>query len=426
MSFAQQIGKVKKKLNSKFVRNLGWLGGAEIANRIFRLATTVVLARFLTPYDYGLAAIVLTVHEITHTFTRIGVASKIIQADKEELEVLCNSAYWLNWVTFIGLFFIQCIAAFPVAWFYRDNQLILPICVSGIVYLMIPISLIQAALTYRESRLNITAVNNTIQSLVSNSVSVFLAWLLPAPFKVWAVVLPKVFSTPVWVYIYYTSHSWRPTKGFTTEYWKEIFGFGKNILGVQLLQAMRNYLDYLIVGRFLGIKELGIYYFAFNAGLGISLSVTKAINGALLPDLCAVREDFSKLKNKYWSSLKVIALIIIPLVFFQSSLAPLYVPIIFGQQWTIAIPVLILICLSAIPRPFAEAASQLLITVGKPDLDLRWNVWFTAVFVGGLFLGVGWGAIGVATAVLLIHMVLLPLFVMWVMRYVFQKKYQKA
>lgn len=426
MSFAPLISKVKKKLSSKFVQNLGWLGGAEVANRIFRLATTVVLARFLTPYDYGLAAIVLTVHEITHTLTRIGVAAKIIQADKEELEVVCNAAYWLNWACFLGLFLLQCLAAFPVAWFYRDNQLIWPICVSALIYLIIPISLIQAALTYRENRLNVTALNNTIQSLVSNSVSVLLAWLLPAQYKVWAVVLPKLFSTPVWVYIYYTNHQWRPTKGFSTKHWGKIFGFGKNILGVQLLQTMRNYLDYLIIGRFLGIKELGIYYFAFNAGLGISLSVTKAINAALLPDLCAVRTDFHKLKSQYLSSLKVIAMIIVPLVLFQSSLARLYVPIIFGKQWIIAIPVLILICLSAIPRPFAEAASQLLVTIGKPDLDLRWNIWFTVIFVGSLLLGVKWGAIGVAVSVLLVHVIFLPLFTVLVTRYVFQKRYQQA
>jgi PST family polysaccharide transporter len=94
-------------------------------------------------------------------------------------------------------------------------------------------------------------------------------------------------------------------------------------------------------------------------------------------------------------------------------LAPLYVPIVFGAKWTVAIPVLMLICLSALPRPFAGAASQLVRAVGLPGADLRWNVLFTALLAGALFVGVHWGILGVAIAVLAVHVAAMPLFVVW-------------
>ncbi|MBW4650077.1 MAG: lipopolysaccharide biosynthesis protein [Kastovskya adunca ATA6-11-RM4] len=419
MSLLQRtIDRIKHKLADRFVRNLGWLTGSEAVTRVISLLRTVILARFLTETDYGLAAIVLTVYEFTLAFTRIGVGAKLIQSDEKDLEELCISAYWLNWAVFAGLFVVQCLASVPIAFFYGNNQLIFPICIAATPLLIVPISAINYALIQRQNRFKVVALNNTIQLSFSSLFSALLAFL---GFGMWAIVLPIVISAPIWVLIYYINHPWRPKKKFTTKRWGEILGFGKHLLGVQLLSTSRNYLDYLIVGRFVSIKELGIYFFAFNAGLGISLSIIKAIQNALLPHLSAVKTDFSKFKHYYLSSLKTIAIVIVPFVLLQSSLAPFYVPIVFGQKWVEAVPILVLICLSAIPRPFSEAASQLLIAFGRPDLDLRWNAIFTTVFIAAILIGVNWGAWGVAMSVLLIHLIAMPLFTMWATNYVFGK-----
>lgn len=409
------ISKLNKKLSNQFLRNFGWLGMAEIISRISRLALTVILARYLTPYDYGLAAIVGTVSEFTRVFTEIGVGAKIIQAQAEDVDQLSNSGYWLNWTVFVGLFIVQCIVAFPIAWFYHDRNLIFPICVSAIPALILPIGVIQYTLIVRENKLKICAIINVIKNLTVNLLSAIFAIL---SLGVWAIVLPWVFVTPIEMLIYKRSHAWQPTGGLTTKYWLDILSFGKNILGVQLLKTLRNNLDYLIVGRFLGIKQLGIYFFGFNAGLGISLSIINAINTATLPYLCATT-NVLELKKSYINVVKTISFVIVPLVLLQSGLAHIYVPIIFGKKWIVAIPVLVLICLSAIPRPFADAASQLLIAIGKPNLDLRWNILFTVIFSTAILIGVHWQVIGVAVSVLLIHIIFLPLFTFWATRYVF-------
>ena len=383
-----------------------------------RVGLVVIVARFLTRYDYGLGAIVLTVREFALTFANVGIGAKIIQAEEYELEVLCNSAYWLNWTVFGGLFIIQCLAAFPIAWFYKTQEIILPICVSGIVYLIWPIAVIQRTLIQRENRFKIIALSDSSENIFCTIlVTIFAA----VGMGIWSFVLPVILAAPVGIFLCSKYHSWRPTQKFTTKYWREIFSFGKNLLGVNLLRTLRNNLDYLIVGHFIGVEELGMYFFGFNAGLGISLSIINSINSAILPHLCAVRSEWTELKKRYLSSLKTIAFVIIPFVLFQSSLAPFYVPIVFGQKWIPAIPILILICLSAIPRPFSDAASQLLVAIGKPHLDLRWHVIFTGIFTSAVFIGVNWNIIGVATSVLLVHMICLPLFTIWTSNYVFPK-----
>lgn len=426
MNFTQQVrNQLTNKLSNQFIRNISWLGASEIIIRLSRLATTVVLARFLSPSDYGLAAVVITIHEFFFVFTRYGANAKLIQANQAEIEDLSNATFWLNWMIFYILFFLQCLAAFPLAIVFHDSQIILPLCLMAASYLILPLGTIQAGLIARENRLKITAFVNIVQLSLGNLLTIILAIL---GLGMWSIVLPRLLVAPIWVLIYRQHHSWRPTGKFTTKGWREIFNFTKNILGIELLKNFRNNLDYLIVGRFLGIEALGIYYFAFNAGLGISMSIISAINSSFFPYICAVKSNLSAFKHRYFSSLKFIAILIVLWVSLQSFLAPYYVPIIFGQKWVSTIPILILICLSAIPRPFEDAAAQLLIAVGKPNLVWRWNLLFTFIFAVSIILGINGQLLGVATAVLLTHILFLPLFNVWVTKYVFgsHSPYQAA
>ena len=413
------INKLKQRLSNPFIRNVGWLGVAELVNRIFRLATTVTLAKAFSPYDYGIVSIIYTIFDFTSVLTlRTGIGAKIIQAEQEDLEVICNTSYWLNWILCGSLFILQCLAAYPIAQLYRNNQLILPLCTVALAYLIIPVYTIQATLIQRENRLKITAVCNALQGIVSNIIIVILALL---GMKVWSVVWSMVLSYVVWTVVSYINHPWRPPKSFKLERWQEVTSFGGKLLGIDLLNKLRMYLDYLIIGPFLGIEALGVYFFAFNAGLGISQSLTNAFTSALYPHLCASRGDNKQLKKKFFGSLKTIFLIVVPLVVLQSSLAPFYVPIVFGQKWVAGVPVLILICLSAMPISLSRATSQLLQAVDKSHIDLYWNTIFTVIFAASLLLAVRGGIFWVAVAVLTTQAIAIPIFTLWVIQYVFPK-----
>lgn len=418
------IDKLRHKFSGQYIRNIAWMGRAELANIIFRLGTSIVIFRTISRYDYGLIAIVLTTYEIANVFTlREGIDSKLIQASKEDVDILSDTAYWMNWILCIALFIIQCLAAFPIAWFYQDNQVILPICVIATVYLMLPLYAVQRALIMRENRLNIVALCQVLQSLLGNILTIIMALF---GMGMWAIVLPIVLTNPVWVIINLLKHKWRPKKYFKLHRWREIAVFALNLLGVKILKKLRGQLDYLIIGRFLGIDVLGIYYFAFNAGIGISSNVINLLTLPLFPHLCEIRENIRELKKRYFNSLKTIAYIIIPLVLLQSSLAPLYVPIVFGEKWIKAISILILICLSAIPRPFAEAAEQLLQAVNKTHLNLYWNVIFTVFFTVCILISVQWGILWVAISVLICHFIALPIFTIWATKYVLIKRKVRA
>jgi O-antigen/teichoic acid export membrane protein len=418
--FKQHLSKLKnsKLLSNKFIRNVGALVGGEALSRVFRIFLVVFIARLLSPYDYGLAAIILTIREFANVFTmRGGIASKLIQADEADLPVLVNTAYWLNWIFSLALFVIQCLIAFPIAWFYKESALIWPIIVVATAYLAIPFYAIQMALLERENRLQVVAVASTIDNVGGNLLSLALAF---AGGGVWAIILPGVLVGPL-VYLVFARryHSWRSRQSFSLMRWQEIMSFGSKVIGAQLLDRVRSYLDYLLVGKFLGVEALGMYFFAFNSGLGISLSIIDKFTWAQFPYICEAKANLVEFKRRYFGSIKTIAYIIVPLVLLQSSLATWYVPILFGSQWVPAIPVLILICLSAIPRPFGNAASRLLYAIDRTDLELKWNILFTTVFGLLLLAVVRAGIVPVAATVLVVHVVAIAGFVLWANRFVF-------
>jgi PST family polysaccharide transporter len=264
--------------------------------------------------------------------------------------------------------------------------------------------------------MNIIAMANTIAAFFGNTLTVIFALL---GMGVWAVVIPFALSHSVWLIVYFKNQPWRPSRSFTLNRWREILLFAKDVVGIELLDKLRANLDYLLVGRFLGVEALGIYYFAFNAGLGISLNVIGIFWYTLLPHFSAARGNLVKLKEKYYSSLKTIALLAVPIVLLQAGLAPFYVPIVFGQKWVVAIPILMLICLSALPRPFSLAASQLLLTIERGQLVLYWNLIFTLIFAVSLLVAVQWGIVSVAICVLVVHLIALPIFTIWATKYVF-------
>jgi PST family polysaccharide transporter len=408
---------LKRLSSNQFARNVGWLGGAELVQRVFRLATTVTLARVFTPEDYGMVSAIYTTFEFGNVLClRGGIGAKVVQASDSELAIITNTSYWLNWLLCGAIALIQCALAYPIAQFYGSSELFLPICVLALSYLILPVFLVQSSLVERENRLHVRAWGSAAQTILSNLIMVVLAAL---GWGVWAVVWAIVCSYPVWIFITYRNHDWRPRQAFNLNQWQDILRFGSQMLGVELLNRIRFNIDYLLVAHFLGLEVLGLYFFAFNAGLGISLSVIGSLTLAWYPHFCQVRTDLNQLKQRYFGSFKTILTIVVPIVLLQTSLAPLYVPIVFGPQWTSAIPILILICFSAIPIALSRANSQLLQTLDQIVIDLRWNVIFTVFFAVCIYFAVSGGITWVGITVLLTQAICVPLFTIWVIHYVF-------
>ncbi len=411
---------LKRLTANKFINSLGWLGLSELIIRITRLVAAVVLARMLDPVTFGLAAIVLTVNELVRVMNQNGISAKIVQCEEAQLEEICNTAYRINFILCLGLCAIQCLIAYPLASFYQAPQIIPMLQVLSLVYLMMPFGMVQSALVKRRQRMKIRAVIDGGQVAVDNLITAALAL---CGLGAWAIVLPKFLTAPIWVIGYRKAMPWRHSgRIFEFKHFSEIFVFGRYFLSIECLKAARMNLDNLIIGRLLGMEILGLYYFARNAGLGFSLSLCNAINVALFPNLCEIANDNDRLKQRFVNRLLIIAVVVIPLISLQVFLAPWYVPIIFGEQWISAIPVLMMLCLSAMVRPFADGASALLISKNLIKIDLKWQLVFTIIFLMTVSITSLFNIYAVAGGILLVYVITHPVYVYYSWNKLFRQK----
>lgn len=405
------IKSIKTAISDKqnpFLRNIGWLGVSEVFVRITRLLTAVVLARLLDPLTFGLAALVLTINELIKVFSRNGIGAKIIQCEESELTQVCNTAYRLNIIFCLVLFVLQCGLAYPLADWYDTPKLVPMLQILAVTYLLMPFAMVHAALVLRQQNLKSAAIINGGQVAVDNVLTAVLALL---GLGAWAIVLPKFLTAPIWVMGYRKAIAWSPSGAvFSLTLWREVLEFGRYYLSIEVLKTARLNLDNMIVGRLLGMEALGIYYFARNAGLGFSLTLINAINSALYPNLCEVRTNLSRLNERFNANVKKILFIAFPLILAQASLAFLYVPIVFGEHWAHAIPILSLLCLSAIPRALSESASALMLSTDRIRGDFVWNVSFTIAFVVCVFIAAQLSILSVAIAILCLYLISNPLY----------------
>ena len=403
--------------DNTFIKNLAWLGVSEVFVRITRLITAVVLARIMDPLTFGLAALVLTINELIRVFNRNGIGAKIIQCSENELTDITNTAYRLNFIFCISLFLIQCLIAYPLANFYNTPELIPMLQVLSITYLLMPFGMVQASLIQRAQKMKTAALIDGTQVGVDNIITTLLALI---GFGAWAIVLPKFLTSPIWVFGYRYAYSWKPkSKILNVNLWQDLLKFGQYYLSIELLKTARLNLDNMIIGRLLGMEALGLYYFARNAGLGFSLTLINAINSALYPNLCEVKDNVFALKQRFNRNLKQIGLIAVPLIGLQAGLAFIYVPIVFGEQWESAIPVLTLLCLSALPRPLAESASALTLAMGRINIDFNWNVIFTITFLITVSFAATISLTAIAASIFVIYMISHPIYLITVYRSTF-------
>ncbi|MEL7450058.1 MAG: oligosaccharide flippase family protein [Pseudomonadota bacterium] len=395
-----------------FARNFAWLVGSEGVVRATRLVTAVVLARYLSATEFGIAAIAMASHEMLRLLAQNGFGLRLIRAKDDDVDALCNTLYVLNWGWSICLFAVQCGAGWLVARYYGLNDVWLMLGVLAGVYLTMPLGLTQMYRVQREQKLKVTAWVDSTQVMLDN---VLTAALAVAGLGAWAIVLPKLIVAPIWVVGYRMACDWRfdRTKGF----WRfaDAFSETRGLLSAEVARGLRSQMDIFVIGRLLGTEALGLYYFARNSGLGISLALLQAATHAMLPKLGEVVRQFgvgARLQSESLRILRLLLLVTLPIIAAQALLAPWYVPMVFGEQWTPAVPVLVLLCLSAVPRLVGESMTQLARVAGRAADDARWNIWSAPLFLATMIVGCHYGLVATALSVFLFHMAYQSAFVL--------------
>ena len=378
------ITPLRARIDSRFAAGFGWLAGADLAARISRIATTIIAARMLTPEDFGLAAIAITTFELIRLFNENGLGAALIKASDDELPSLCRTAHRAAWAVCVTMFLIQAGLGLVLAFSTSRPEAGWMIVALAFVYLCMPFGLVHVWLILRAENMRRIAMVSTAQNLSDNILTASLAIAGLGP---WAIVLPKLLTAPIWTMGVMWGRPWRPDLSADFAPLKPLLAFSWPVLSAELISGVRFHADKLIIGAMFGLEGLGVYFFAFNAGIGLSTALSAAFKGTLYPRLCeagrtgaAISDTFKRLMMSGGLALSVIFIL-------QAAAALIYTPIIFGQKWTFAAPLVALICLSGPARLFAEASALAYRAQGAAKHELIFTVATTVFVLAGLTLG---------------------------------------
>lgn len=378
----------------RLLSNIGWLASGELIARASRLIAAVALARMLTPLEFGAAAIAITVFELVRVFNQNGIGAAVIAAPAKTLPSLMRTAHLAGWATGIILAAAQCLVAVLVARSTGSAEIGWMIaCLSG-VYLLMPPGVPHGWMLQRSQNMKRLAAVNAIQVSTDNLLTAILAL---TGFGAWAIVLPKLLTAPIWLIGVMWKRPWRPDRTARFASPRKLLTFAGPVLGSEMLNAARLHVDKLIIGGVCGLEVLGIYYFAFNAGLGLSSALSTAFNGAFYPNLCeAVRRTGSAL-DAFRSGLRTAGTPLAAAFILQAILVPVYVPVVFGPDWSFAIPLIAILCLSGPARLLSDACALLLRASGQPKMEFFAVAFSTCLCLGALLFGV---QVGLTAAVI--------------------------
>ena len=394
---------------SLLARNFAWVLSGSIFVRLSRIFTTYVLARQLSIEDYGLIAIIVTVTQFLNIIANSLTKDKLIQCDKKVLEDYCQASLLLQFTSGFIIFLLQCLIGFYTGFVISNTTIVFPIVLAAFIHLLTPFTSVQLALLQRNNNFEkYSKISNS--SLVINNL--FVAILCFCGLAFWSISLAWVISIIFQILFIYNLHIWQPALSLDRKYWKEIFLFGLRTSFVEILTRIRESIDYLFVGNFLGLDSLGLYYFAFNSGLGFTLSVSRPLERTIYSEICSKLPSSFSL-NVLFKCITSAFLIIIPIISIQSLFATLYVPFLFGTKWVDAgaVRILIFICLSGITRLPCKTVCLAFRANGKLNIELYWNLIFTFLFITAIFFSSQVSVLYVSLTVLFLHLLLEPAFI---------------
>ncbi|WP_341365904.1 oligosaccharide flippase family protein [Yoonia sp. BS5-3] len=371
-------------------QNLIAYGASEVAAKASRLLVVIAVARTLELTEIGLAAAAFAAGDVLKAVTENGVGQRIIAASDDSLEKTCATAHRIFWVWCLALCALQVGIGAVIFASGGSAMLFALIAILAAEYLFMPAGLVQAALAMRTGKLKATAGIAGAQIVGANLISVLLVFMWPSAI---ALILPRLLAAPIWLIAMRRLHPWTRSAHAGFAPLGPFISFGWAVLGVEIVKALRLQSDKIIIGMMMGADALGLYFMAFNAGLSLSNAFSQAFSIVLFPHLSRAKDKAIALRQSMFLGLGLIT----PAVLLQSALAPHYVPILFGSGWDDVSAIVSVLCLVAIPTTLWAAASGLLRSEGRPQVEFIGTVGITLGLALSTICLVPFGLLAVAT-----------------------------
>jgi polysaccharide transporter, PST family len=377
-------------------------------NFFFQFVSLAILARLLTPADFGVFAMATPFVWILMTFGDLGLASAVLQQhdlNEGQASAVFRVNLWAG-LAFGGLFLLS---SPLLGLFYGDPQVTQVAAVLSLMFVFSGFTAVQQALLRRALLFDALLRAQIVASVVSSVVAVILA-LKGAGY--WALTVRALADPLSYIIVVWISAGWLPTRPEWGDSTKALLRYGRYSIGSSLLYSVGRHANNVLIGWRYGSAELGPYALAYRLFFLPAQQISWPLGHVMIPTLSRLRDDPDRLKRWYLKLLRFVTFVSFPALCSLAVCADDVLYVLAGPQWSKAADILRLLApVSALQVGYATT-DWLMRSRGQADRVFRWTAIDTATCLLGCILGLSWGAIGVAAGLATANLLLfLPSFV---------------
>lgn len=397
-------------LGRRAVRGAAVTSAGQGLRIVIQLASVVIMARLLSPTDYGLFAMVMTVAGIAEVFRDFGLSQAAVQAPVLTTQQRSN-LFWINSAIGAALAVLVFLSSWAIAALYGRDELAPLAQLASVAFLLNGVATQFRASLNRALRFRALAITDVVAALVGLGVGVSAGLAGVGPWALVAQLLGASFATLVLVTVF--AH-WLPEAPRSGVPVGGFIRFGWNMVATQMVTYVGNNVDSVVIGVRFGPASLGLYNRAFQLAMNTANQLRAPITNVAVPVLSRLQAEGAR----YWDFVRVgqVGLgytIVVALAFVMGAAASV-TDLLLGPRWAGAAPVLSLLAIAAVFQTLNSASYWVYVSKGVTGPLFRYNLVSVAIKIACIVIGSQWGMIGVAVGYAIAPALSWPISLLWI------------
>ena len=351
----------EESIKQKTITGAWWEGIHNAGATLLAFISTIVLARLLTPEDYGYVGMIAIFIAVAESLVNGGFGSALIQK-KRPTETDYSTVFFINIGISIVLYVILFVFAPTIARFYHMSMLSEVLRVQGLIIIINAFKLVQANILRKNLQFKTTAIIEISVAIVALGLVIYLAW---RGFGVWALVIWRLFIGIATTIAYWVVGKWKPKLMFSMNSMKELFGFGGFMLLSNIINQVYGNVQGLLIGRRYSAATMGYYSKAQNAESLSSSLLSKIGNNVSYPVLAEFQDNREIMVNVLRKMTKVLLFITIPLMMLLLLIAEPVFVLLYSERWLASVPYFRILCFMGVFTCIEGVGNNAIAALGK-------------------------------------------------------------
>lgn len=379
--------KTSTPLKQKAAKGILWSSVERFSVQGVQFLIMIVMARLLTPKDYGLIGMLSIFLAISQSLIDSGFSQALIRK-QDRTEIDNSTVFYFNIAVGCLLYLLFFLIAPFVADFYKLPELSLVMRVVCLGVVINSLAVVQRALLTVKVDFKTQAKASLLAAVISGIIGVTLAY---SGYGVWALVWQQLINLTLNTLLLWHFSHWKPVWGYSWQSFRSMFSFGSKLLASGLLDTTYNNIYPIVIGKVFSAGDLGNFTRAQQFSSFPSSNVTGILQRVTYPLLCQIQNEDARLAIVYRKFLKLSAFIIFPLMCGLAGLSTPLITILIGEKWLLCSELLTIICFTMMWYPIHSINLNLLQVKGRTDIFLKLEFYKKGIGLTLLFLSIPYG-----------------------------------